>query len=215
MAVPQKEPSDRPPIINIKYILTHLGVLIALLIVSMIAFFGKHTAWALYDFLFQYLKFSIIVLGLGAISGPAGQAIPAERFHYDKKPFTPYVWEDNGAFYQKKIRISRWKDLSFSLSDAFPRMMQKHVGEDMTEEHLERFVRETCRAEVVHCCLLVVGNLLMILWLSSWYKMGGCVLYSISNLASVLIQRYNRPRLVKLLARVRRRSAAARERGGI
>jgi len=213
MASPEKKPSSRPPLINVKYILTHLGVLIALLIAALIAVIGRHTDWFLYHFLYQYLKFAIVVLGLGAVSGPAGQAIPAERFHYDRKPFTPRAWEDNGAFYQKKLHISRWKDLAFSLSEAFPRMTQKHVGDDMTEEHLVRLVQETCRAEVVHLCLLVVGNLLLILWLDPWYALVGCLLYSISNLASVLIQRYNRPRLLKLLERVRRRNTAARARG--
>ena len=62
-------------------------------------------------------------------------------------------------------------------------------------------ILETCEAEVTHLLLCVTG--LYCLWL--WPGAGGVVVYAIyalfGNVPFILIQRYNRPRLVRLYSR--------------
>ena len=63
-------------------------------------------------------------------------------------------------------------------------------------------IRETCTAEVVHLAVGLTG--LRCFWL--WPGVGGLVIVLIHgvllNLPFILIQRYNRPRLMKLLQRI-------------
>ena len=134
---------DRPQTVDVIYILKHLGFLIALLILSAIAVAGHHTSWTGYKLFEQYLIFACVVLTLGALSGLLGQLIPSSCLKYDRKPFLPYRWERNGSFYQKKLNITSWKDRSFNLNMAFPRLFQKEVAGNLNEEHLIRFLQET------------------------------------------------------------------------
>ena len=64
---------------------------------------------------------------------------------------------------------------------------------------------ETCVAELTHALLCIAG--LALLWL--WPGTGGIVLFALyvllGNIPFILIQRYNRPRLQKLLRAAERR----------
>lgn len=68
-------------------------------------------------------------------------------------------------------------------------------------------IQETCIAEWVHGLLIVLG--FGCIWI--WDGMGGwiiSVLYALGNLPYILIQRYNRPRLVKLLRGMRKKEGS-------
>ena len=75
----------------------------------------------------------------------------------------------------------------------------------VTASQVELLVQETCVAEVVHTASILLG--LGALWL--WPGWGGVVLWLIwfllANLPFILIQRYNRPRLMRLHALLQRR----------
>ena len=67
-------------------------------------------------------------------------------------------------------------------------------------------VQETCRAELVHGASCLLG--LAFLWL--WPGWGGAIVLAVwvllANLPFILIQRYNRPRLMRLAALLRKRA---------
>ena len=75
----------------------------------------------------------------------------------------------------------------------------------VTASQVELLVQETCVAEAVHTASILLG--LGALWL--WPGWGGVVLWLIwfllANLPFILIQRYNRPRLMRLHALLQRR----------
>ena len=64
-------------------------------------------------------------------------------------------------------------------------------------------IRETCAAEATHALLLLAGLGVLAFWPGVW----GIVLYLVyaifGNLVFIIIQRYNRPRLVRLYERKR------------
>jgi len=183
-------------------------VLILLLILSMVYVFGRHTDWPCYFFMRQYLIFAVIVLVLGGLSGSLGQLIPRAWFHYEKKPFAPHSFEKEGHFYEKTFHIQKWKDFAFDLSQAFPGMVPKKMKAKPSTEDLKVMLQETCRAEVVHVLLIIAGNLLFWHFMEGWPRIVGMVLYTISNLGSLMIQRYNRPRLKRLKDLLKRREQA-------
>ena len=73
---------------------------------------------------------------------------------------------------------------------------------------MERLLQETCVAECVHWALLVISPILLFTMESpAAYVM--TPLYGLSNLPYIMIQRYNRPRLAVLSARMQRKAQEA------
>ena len=92
------------------------------------------------------------------------------------------------------------------MSRFLPDMVKKEVDPSaVTASQVELLVQETCVAEAVHTASILLG--LGALWL--WPGWGGVVLWLIwfllANLPFILIQRYNRPRLMRLHALLQRR----------
>jgi glycosyl-4,4'-diaponeurosporenoate acyltransferase len=74
--------------------------------------------------------------------------------------------------------------------------------------HLQRWVAETCRAELCHW-LAILPAFLFFLWNPVWLGVV-MVLYAIAfNAVPIVAQRYNRPRLLALLGRLPAPGASA------
>ena len=67
-------------------------------------------------------------------------------------------------------------------------------------------MQETCSAEFVHWVLILLSPVFAVLM----DELGvlSMILYIIGNLVSIIIQRYNRPRVQKIIQRIERRKCA-------
>ena len=145
-----------------------------------------------------------VVLALAA--HPLGQALP-RRFHPERPPFRPWKWEKNGRIYSR-LGIEKWKKLVPDMSRLLPDMVKKELPGSgaVTADQAAALVQETCRAELVHGASCLLG--LAFLWL--WPGWGGAIVLAVwvllANLPFILIQRYNRPRLMRLAALLRKRA---------
>jgi len=155
--------------------------------------------------LYLFLRFASII---GTIGIPAffwGEKVPRSWFNFEKLPFASFAWEQDGMVYEK-IGIRWWKthtpDMSKYIRRAFPK--QGNMLRDA--DHLRKLVAETCSAEFVHWVLILLSPAFAILM----DELGVLcmILYIIGNLVSIVIQRYNRPRLVKIIQRIERRKCA-------
>ena len=75
---------------------------------------------------------------------------------------------------------------------------------DLRTKNLESIVKATCQAEIVHEIIIVLSHLPIILGfaIGTWKVLiGTSVLAALIDLLFVMIQRYNRPRLVLLMER--------------
>ena len=125
-------------------------------------------------------------------------SIPKERFNPSTWLFRERKWERGGRTYET-VFIKSWKD---HLPDAglwFKGGFQKKRLSSRSTEFLERFVLETCRGELAHWVVMVPAPLFF-LWNRPW--VGGLMIaYALlGNLPCLLVQRYNRLRLTRLLA---------------
>lgn len=111
---------------------------------------------------------------------------------YRRKWFQPRAFEES---LYKKLKVKRWKDhLPTFDEEAF----------SMKERSAEELIGATCQSEIVHE-LDVAVSLLAILftipfgsfWVFFITSVGGAAF----DLVFVIIQRYNRPRLIKLANR--------------
>lgn len=141
---------------------------------------------------------------LGVLSFFLGRLLPKRWLHPDKFPFRTYAWEDR---LWKALQIRKWQAKVPDMSRLFKKLMPEKKLTQQTVQELPLMIEETCIAELTHGLLCIAGLAL----LAIWPGIGGIVLTVIyivfGNLPFLLIQRYNRPRLQKLLARQTRRTS--------
>lgn len=145
-----------------------------------------------------FLKCALYAAVIGLLSFLLGRIMPASWFQEDKFPYRAMAWEKGGSFYNTVFHIRKWQAKVPDMSKIFPSLMPaKQIRPDFKEE-LPRMITETCIAEWIHGLLCFLA--LPCLWL--WEGWGG-VLFTlayilIGNIPFILIQRYNRPRLMGL-----------------
>ncbi len=135
---------------------------------------------------------------LGIASFLIGRILPKSWFHADHFPYKTFRWEKNGRIYNK-LHIRKWQNHVPDMSKVFPHLM---LEKKMTTNYLQDLplmIQETCIAEFIHFILCFAG----LYCLRLWPGIGGVImtiLYIVlGNIPYILIQRYNRPRLFKLL----------------
>ena len=146
----------------------------------------------------------IYTASLVVVSHYVGQALPRRWFHPDRFPFKSFRWEQEGNVY-RRLGVQHWKDLVPDMSKVMPDMIPKRVSLRGTAEEAMTLVQETCVAEAVHGVLMVlsVGNYLLC------QNLAGLAITLFDaiflNLPYWIIQRYNRPKLLRLAEKLHRK----------
>lgn len=141
---------------------------------------------------------------LGVVSHYVGQWLPRCWFHPDRFPFRAWKWEQEGGVY-RHVGIQHWKDLVPDMSKILPDMVPKKVNRRETAEEAMILIQETCVAEAVHAVLILLSIGVVILCPNGWGV--ALMLFDVIflNLPFILIQRYNRPKLLRLEKKLRRK----------
>lgn len=158
----------------------------------------------------ETLRFVIPVAVIGILAHVIGEALPRRWFDASRFPYRAYAFERNGRFYEA-LGIRKWKNVLPDKSRIAPGTYRKAIrgsAQQHSAVHMERLLQETCVAECVHWALLVISPILLFTMESpAAYVM--TPLYGLSNLPYIMIQRYNRPRLAVLSARMQRKAQEA------
>ncbi len=145
----------------------------------------------------------------GIVMRYIGNLYDRKWFHWDKFPYKPFRWENEGRIY-RKIGIHKWKDRMPDASKKHKDMYEKKVNIQPNGENLRRLIQETCVAEAVHYQLIFLSLPVTRIWPG----LPGVIVFIlciVGNGIFALIQRYNRPRLVKALARLEKLAAKKQE----
>ena len=137
---------------------------------------------------------------VGVLSFLAGKALPREWFDCGRPLFRIREWERNGLIYER-VGIRRWKDKVPDMSRIIRSMLPKRLSTGAPDENARLVLRETCVAEFIHIELILTGLGCLLIWPGA----GGAVvflLWVLGNVPFIWIQRYNRPRLTRLLGRM-------------
>lgn len=148
---------------------------------------------------------ALYVGALGIAAHFIGEALDRGRFDENAYPFAPRKWENGGRIY-RRLGIRRWKDKMPDMSRVLPDMFPKKLTEADSVEMVSRLIKETCVAEFIHNCLSIL--FLIGIWLIHDCSMEGFslgVFAVLCNLPYVIIQRYNRPMLMRYLDRLKRK----------
>ena len=93
------------------------------------------------------------------------------------------------------------------MSRIVPKLIPAKKLEGNFREQLPRMIEETCVAEFIHFLLILLGFYALRLWPGTGGAVFTAVYILLGNLPFLIIQRYNRPRLQRLLAAQQRRNA--------
>lgn len=140
---------------------------------------------------------------IGILSHYIGESLPRRLFGEYKFPFRTYKWERDGKIYNR-LKIKKWKNRLPDMSRVMRDMLPKKVTYDATSADIDALIKETCVAECVHywLCLFAVGIYLI------WKNYVGVILalvFVACNIPFMMIQRYNRPHLIKLRQKLLKR----------
>lgn len=140
------------------------------------------------------------VIIIGIISGLLIAAIPAHIFMPHKhSTYHDFRFEQSGRFYDKHFKISRWKDKVPQFSEIIHKGFSKGTLKGIEKDYLERFYLETVRAEFCHRVLIVCSPVFYLLNSNHIWGIVWTILFALGNLPFIMIQRYNRPRIKKIM----------------
>lgn len=147
----------------------------------------------------DFIRSVVYVCLLGVLSNPMARLIDRDKIDHGKFPFREFAFEKGGKIYEK-IGIRR-KDKVPDMSVILKKLIRKEVRTDFSAADIRRQIQETCVAEFVHLCLILLSLTILVFWKSFWAWIFEAAYILLANLPFMLIQRYNRPRLIKLYRR--------------
>ena len=135
--------------------------------------------------------------GWSAAVGYAAHRRPAAAFARDSRLYRLRSFEDRGRLYER-LGIKRWKDRLPEAGALFTGGFSKRSARTLDREVLTRFVIETRRAEWTHWTIMLATPVFLV-WNWWWVELL-MVFYALAaNGPCLLVQRYNRARLTRLL----------------
>ena len=151
----------------------------------------------------KFLHCALYLAVTGIIAFLVGRIVPKSWFQEDRFPYHSYPVEQK---LYRALRVKKWQSKVPDMSRIFPALMPAKKLTADTFANLQGMIQETCVAEMIHSLLSLTG----LACLAIWPGAGGIILTLVyillGNLPFIMIQRYNRPRLQKLLAMQRRKN---------
>ncbi len=133
-----------------------------------------------------------------------GLVLPRKWFNPESMLFAERKWENGGKIYNR-LYVSKWKSKLPDMSKYIKQMLSKRIHGTETADDINRLIAETCVAEAAHYVLMALSVGMVIIW----RDVGGlicCLCYAAGNIPYIIIQRYNRPRLARMMNRLKSRS---------
>lgn len=148
------------------------------------------------DFIFSrnILLFAILSILNTAVS----MILPESIFIYTKWLFRERKWEHGGTIYQKLFNIKKWKDKLPELSDFIKKSFPKKKLPSFNMEYLKKYIVESYRSELCHW-MIVISVVIFSSWFNEDMENFIFILAVILNVPYIMIQRFNRPRIMNIM----------------
>ncbi len=145
--------------------------------------------------------YALCWVGLHLGAGLIAHLLPERVLRRGRWWYQPRAFEQSGRLYRRLFGIQRWKHRIPEAGNFYRGGFAKRTFGRSDAAYAERFVLETCRAEFSHW--LTIGLALTFQLWNDWYVTVLMLAYAVAvNLPCILIQRYNRPRLLRLYERL-------------
>jgi glycosyl-4,4'-diaponeurosporenoate acyltransferase len=131
--------------------------------------------------------------------------IPASAFTRNQWLFKVRKWERDGQIYQRLLNVKRWKGSLPELSDFIKSVFPKKQIKEYSQKYFQAYFAESCRSELTHWCI-ILSTFLFLFWCDFKTYALIALIAVILNLPYVIIQRYNRPRIMKIIVSEKRQA---------
>lgn len=151
-----------------------------------------------------FIECVVYLAVIGSLFFVIGRILPKRWFCYDKFPYRSSWPEKENSVYLS-LGVRKWKDKLPDMCAILPDVMPaKKLPKLITAKQMKLMIQETCVAESVHGLLSLLGFGCVFIWKAA----GGwliSLLYTLGNLPYIIIQRHNRPKLLRLLKKLRKK----------
>jgi glycosyl-4,4'-diaponeurosporenoate acyltransferase len=107
-------------------------------------------------------------------------------------------WEKGGEFYQDKFKVRAWKKKLPELADFIKSIFPKKFIKEFQGEFIAKYLMESCKAEFTHWSIIFSTVIFLIFdGITAFISM--LFLAIILNFPFIIIQRYNRPRIISIM----------------
>lgn len=138
--------------------------------------------------------------------GYLSSKIPLKWLNPDLRFFHSYAWEKDGKIYDRLFHVRSWKHLIPNGSALYRGAFSIKNLPTHELAYLQRWLKESVRSEICHWVMILPG-FFFFLWndvLLGWLM----VVYAfLNNLVPIILQRFNRPRIRRLLAQLEKKNA--------
>ena len=152
----------------------------------------------------DWLYSAIVILGSGLLVFLIGRVFPRKWINPNIFYFRAWKWEKEGKVYEK-VSIKKWKtkwpDFSNIITKLFPKIMPKKRLDMGAVEKLPILIKESCVAEATHTICFFLGFIPIAIWPGVASAVLS-VLWALTHIPPIIIQRYNRPRFKEALKRL-------------
>jgi glycosyl-4,4'-diaponeurosporenoate acyltransferase len=150
--------------------------------------------------------FSWVVLHFSI--GYLSTKIPYNWLNPNLRFFQSYSWEKDGKIYERLFHVRSWKHLIPDGSKMYQGAFSiKHLPTDDVA-YLTHWLKESIRSEICHWMMIFPG-FFFFLWNDI---MGGWLMVAyafLNNLVPIILQRFNRPRMRKLIVQLEKSKYSA------
>jgi len=115
------------------------------------------------------------------------------------RPGAARKWEQGGALYERVFGIRKWKDMIPDAARWLSGGFAKASLNARERDYFARFIRETWRGELCHWAAMCWTPLFFV-WNPPWGDVVIVVYAVAANMPCILVQRYNRIRLARVLS---------------
>ena len=144
----------------------------------------------------RFLRCALYLAATGIAAFLLGRLLPKQWFRGDAFPYRCFPREQK-LF--RVLRVKEWQSRVPDMSRILPGLMPAKKLTADTFRDLPRMIQETCVAEFIHTLLSVTGLACLAIWPGAGGIAVTAVYILLGNLPFIIIQRYNRPRLERLL----------------
>lgn len=132
--------------------------------------------------------------------------IPLKWLNPDHRFFQTFAWEKDGKIYDRLFHVHAWKRFIPNGSALYRGAFSVKNLPTFDLAYLQRWLKESVRSEVCHWIMILPG-FFFFLWndvILGWLMVAYAFL---NNLVPIIMQRFNRPRMRRLLAQLEKKSA--------
>lgn len=124
--------------------------------------------------------------------------LPERYYQYNRWIYKERDWEKGGEFYQDKFKVRAWKKKLPELADFIKSIFPKKFIKEFNGEFIIKYLMESCKAEFTHWCIIFSTVIFLIFdGITAFISM--LFLAIILNIPFIIIQRYNRPRIISIM----------------